>query len=430
MSSFQGHEDGMDMEEDMTSFERDSNAENRGPQAMEGVEEMSETVKVPLSPESTTTLYSIGRSNSFTEDMVFGSANEGGGALPTFGLPPQDTNQAAVPTTPTKMMSAMNSQALIPGGSTPTLQGRFETDFDIAYTIGKGTFGAVYCARHKVSQVNYAVKKSRRAFNNNVDRNNMLKEVETMAEMFAVDTGAEVTHVVQYMGAWIEDDRVFLQMELCDMSVESMMQQERIPPQEIYKILRHMILALKFVHSKEMCHLDIKPGNILRKADNYKLSDFGLALHIDKQGSIRSGSNSDNTVEEGDSRYMPIEMLSWAPVDNLTKCDIFSLGITAFELVTHTPVPPHGDEWQLLRSDHWPMPEGVPEEMADFLSATMLRDPPRRPTAQQCLDHYNFLKSDIEKELSFQKRAVQALKDKLFGGKPDKPALRRHHSVI
>ena len=85
-------------------------------------------------------------------------------------------------------MSTVDSEVIAHSGSTPTLQGRFETDFDIAYTIGKGTFGTVYCARHKVSQVQYAVKKSRRAFNTSADRNNMLKEVETMAEISARDT--------------------------------------------------------------------------------------------------------------------------------------------------------------------------------------------------------------------------------------------------
>ena len=427
LSIMSGFNDSMDMEEGM---EKDSNIENRG----ENSPVMHEDGKA-FSSRPASTVYSIGRSNSFTEDMVFGSADSGGsgdgGAIPAFGLPPQGGSHAAAafPSTPLKMMSAVNSEMIMPGGSTPTLQGRFEMDFDIAYTIGKGNFGTVYCARHKVSQVNYAVKKSR-AFHNNVDRNNMLKEVETMAEVSAGDAGAEVSHVVQYMGAWIEDDRVFLQMELCDMSIEAIMHQERIPLAEIYKIIRHMLLALKFVHSKEMCHLDIKPGNILVKAGNYKLSDFGLALHINKQGKVRSGSGSDAAVEEGDSRYMPVEMLSWSPVENLTKCDIFSLGITAFELVSYTPVPSDGDQWQLLRSGHWPMPDGVPEEMADFLSCTMRRNPASRPSAQECLDHYNFLKSEMEKELSFQKRTVQALKDKLFGNKPGKPNLRRHHSVI
>ena len=423
MTNFGNKSMDMDMEEDMQGYlgyHRDSSSENKGPNSSS----MNEEYTGPKDTSFNT--YAIGRSNSFTEDMGYTEAV----GIPAFGLPQQGAAAFQSAHTPTKMSNT--SEILPNNGSalTPTIQGRFEMDFDIAYTIGKGTFGAVYCAKHKVSHVNYAVKKSRRAFTNNFDRNNMLKEVETMAEVSACDSGTEVSHVVQYMGAWIEDDRVFLQMELCDGSVEGMMHQGRIPTPEVYKIVRHMMLALKCIHSKDMCHLDIKPGNILKKGENYKLSDFGLALHINKTGKVRAGDSGSSTVEEGDSRYMPVEMLSWSPVENLTKCDMFSLGISAYELIAHTPVPCEGDHWQLLRSDHWPMPHGVPEEFADYLSCSMRRNPAHRPSAHECLERYSCLKSELEKELSFQKATVQALKDQLLGKGTEKPKLRRHHSVI
>ena len=102
MSAFGGNEDGMDMESDMMYFNRDSNVENRGENSPQPLDAMYESVKGPFSSEPTSTTYSIGRSNSFTEDMVFGSANEDTSGLPAFGLPPQDPNQADVPSTPTK----------------------------------------------------------------------------------------------------------------------------------------------------------------------------------------------------------------------------------------------------------------------------------------------------------------------------------------
>ncbi len=44
-------------------------------------------------------------------------------------------------------------------------------------------------------------------------------------------------------------------------------------------------------------HLDIKPGNILRKGTRYHLGDFGLAVHTE------NGHVSANKIEEGDGRY-------------------------------------------------------------------------------------------------------------------------------
>ncbi len=73
--------------------------------------------------------------------------------------------------------------------------------------------------------------------------------------------------------------------------------------------------------SNDFVHLDIKPANILVKRDRYKLADFGLALHT-------TNRKFNGNVDEGDSRYMARELLDWGTPADLTKCDIFSLGIS------------------------------------------------------------------------------------------------------
>lgn len=376
--------------------------------------------------DNQSTQYTLGRSDSFTEAMVYTEA--AAPRVPLGGFMSAPNMASATP--PRRDYSEED----IKSANTPTIQGRFEMDFEVTYTIGNGTFGTVYAAKHKMSHANYAVKRSKRAFTSKMERTNMLKEVEYMAE--AQEGGGENgdgdNHIVRYMGAWIEDERVYLQMELCEMSVEAMMHKNRIPFSEVSKICRHMLLALDFIHSKSMCHLDIKPGNILVKAGSYKLSDFGLALHINKQGKVRAGSGSggSSSVEEGDSRYMPVEMLSWSPVENLTKCDMFSLGISTYEMVVHKPVAAEGDEWQLLRSDHWPAPLDAPDEIVEYMEISMKPRPEKRLTAKECLAKFNCFKSEMEKELAFQKASVQALKDQLSSSVAAKPQLKRHHSVI
>ena len=77
--------------------------------------------------------------------------------------------------------------------------------------------------------------------------------------------------------------------------------------------MREMLLALDFIHRNQMVHLDIKPENIFLKNDQFKLGDFGLVTQ----------SSAAQDVEEGDSRYMSMELLSGDRSD-LTKSDIFS----------------------------------------------------------------------------------------------------------
>lgn len=102
----------------------------------------------------------------------------------------------------------------------------------------------------------------------------------------------------------------------------------------------------------EFVHLDVKPANIMKKSDRFKLGDFGLALHTD-HGQAASGM-----LEEGDCKYMARELLDWGPKD-LTKCDIFSLGITVFEIVTKSEIPANGEYWQSLRNGTFNFPNEI-----------------------------------------------------------------------
>ena len=305
---------------------------------------------------------------------------------------------------------------------------RFHTDFVLQSFMGTGTFGTVMRVRNKMSNVEYAVKKSRRPFVSKSDRQLMLQEVGTMAELSAayVDDDNEMSHIVRYYDGWIEDEHVFLQMELCEISVEAMLNNYtvKLDTKEIYRVLRHVFLGLKFVHSRGLVHLDIKPGNILKKRSMYKISDFGLSVHTNK------GKASTGAVEEGDSRYLAKEMLDWAPVENLNKCDIFSVGMTAFELVSGKQVPSHGEQWQTLRNNQWRAPESCSSELADILSTTLNSDPTLRPSAEEALSRHVCLMSDIERELHYQKLRVAALTGQLEDSKHAKPRLKRHHSVV
>ena len=99
-----------------------------------------------------------------------------------------------------------------------------------------------------------------------------------------------------------------------------------------------MVQALEVVHGNGLVHLDIKPENIFTRAGQYKLGDFGLC---------RNGKG-ERHVEEGDSRYMSMELLN-DDYRSLEKSDIFSLGCTLYEVCRCEPLPFSGQEWQDIR---------------------------------------------------------------------------------
>lgn len=56
---------------------------------------------------------------------------------------------------------------------------------------------------------------------------------------------------------------------------------------------------------------------------------------------------------------------------NPMQCDVFSLGITLYEIISGRPLPPNGEEWHSLRSGKVGMPMGLPAELSKTLHEMM-----------------------------------------------------------
>jgi WD40 repeat protein/serine/threonine protein kinase/tetratricopeptide (TPR) repeat protein len=90
--------------------------------------------------------------------------------------------------------------------------------------------------------------------------------------------------------------------------------------------------ALAYAHQRGVIHRDIKPSNLLLDAQGVVwITDFGLARRQEDPALTHSG------VLLGTPRYMSPEQAEAAkrPVDHRT--DIYSLGATLYELLTHRP---------------------------------------------------------------------------------------------
>ena len=81
---------------------------------------------------------------------------------------------------------------------------------------------------------------------------------------------------------------------------------------------------------------------------------------------------------------MPRDMLDGAP-DDLTKCDIFSLGIALYETCIVRPLPLCGQEWQDLRNGKVTKPAGVNPTLYVIIKQMIHPDPSKRPSASELL---------------------------------------------
>ncbi|MDE6330806.1 MAG: protein kinase [Muribaculaceae bacterium] len=103
-----------------------------------------------------------------------------------------------------------------------------------------------------------------------------------------------------------------------------------IPWQDALGYMEKLVNTMAYVHSKDIIHRDIKPGNVMRRHDgNVCLLDFGVAKS--NSTSLRGGGTIVGTII-GTDGYMSPEQAQGMTID--TRADIYSLGCVLYYMLT------------------------------------------------------------------------------------------------
>jgi serine/threonine-protein kinase len=100
-----------------------------------------------------------------------------------------------------------------------------------------------------------------------------------------------------------------------------------LEPRKVLDLMARVADALGFAHKQQVVHRDIKPANLMydESTDILKITDFGIA-RLTGSGSTRTG------IVLGTPSFMSPEQLEGRKVDG--HSDLFSLGVTLFQLLT------------------------------------------------------------------------------------------------
>jgi TonB family protein len=204
--------------------------------------------------------------------------------------------------------------------------GRTVGPFHVVRLIGRGGMGTVY-----------------EAFEPGLDRRVALKILPAASlheEAFArrfnqearVIASLEHPNIVPIYASGIDDGSAWLSMRLLSGgTLSDLLTGGPLNPERTVSILRGVARALDHAHARGVVHRDVKPGNILLDDDgNACVADFGLARLMEGGSAFtRVG------VVVGTPQYMAPEQALGGEIDH--RCDIYGLGIVAFEMLDGAP---------------------------------------------------------------------------------------------
>lgn len=209
-----------------------------------------------------------------------------------------------------------------------------------AYTLrqklGSGGMGDVYLAEHRLLKRPCAIK---------MIRPEMAKHENALARFASeVRAAARLSHpntIEIYDYGHTEDGTFYYAMEyLPGLNLQEMVDRTGpLPPGRVIHLLRQVCSALREAHAVGLVHRDIKPGNIFAAErggihDVAKLLDFGLVKSLNPN--IESLKLTVHGALVGSPLYAAPEVA--VDGDSDARSDVYSLGATAYFLLTGRPV--------------------------------------------------------------------------------------------
>ena len=162
---------------------------------------------------------------------------------------------------------------------------------------------------------------------------------------------------------------------------------------ETLGIMKDVARALAFAHAQGVVHRDIKPGNVLLAAGSATVTDFGVAKALSSaRRSGEKGAGLTNTgMSLGTILYMAPEQAAGDP-DIDGRADIYSLGVTAYEMLAGTaPFAALGPRAMLTARLTLPPPplstirKDVPAGLERLIARCLAIDPADRPQTASAL---------------------------------------------
>lgn len=241
--------------------------------------------------------------------------------------------------------------------------------------IGHGGFGIVYSAERENGE-RVAIKKIDKA----ASQARIQEEIKTMKQL-------DHRNIVRLYEDFYDSGDTYLVMELCEGGslMEFVRENGPLDDSTAVHILRQLVMAVKYMHSKHFVHRDLSAGNVFLKDTTkakitVKLGDFGLATNLGKGGTA--------CTIVGTPGYIAPQVFNQ---DYDQSADVYSLGAVLFTMLTkHSPPPTKGtpNTNEIAKRNR---------SAAELVEKMMHPDPRKRIRLQEIFMH-NYVKENTDEE--------------------------------
>jgi serine/threonine protein kinase len=251
--------------------------------------------------------------------------------------------------------------------------------YELLERLGGGPMTHVYAAREEATDRPCAVKLLR------PDWEDQPTAVKLLHREARAGLGVRHPHLVRVLDAHVTHAPYFLVMErLAGASLRQRMRRAyRLEISDAVWVGRQTAQALTALHRAGFLHGDVKP-------DNVQLTGDGTAVLLDLGFAHRPGENAAflrHGYVLGTANYLAPELCDPVPTEDLSS-DLFSLGVTLFEMLTgRLPYPP-GSVSQTVRRHCCDPPAklrrrvpGLPPALAALVERLLAHQPGDRPKA-------------------------------------------------
>ena len=271
--------------------------------------------------------------------------------------------------------------------------------YEIIRNIGEGGMANVYLAYDIILNRNVAVK---------VLRGDLADDEKFVRRFQREANSASSLHhpnIVEMYDVGEDEGKYYIVMEYLDgRTLKSLVKRRgALTVLEVIDIMTQLTSAIACAHDKYIIHRDIKPQNVMILEDGkVKITDFGIAMALNSQDLTQTNSVM------GSVHYLAPEQASGGA--STIKCDIYSLGILMFELLTGK-VPFKGENAVEIAIKHMkdPIPsvrsfnDEIPQSIENIVLKACAKNPKNR------YDSVNEMYNDIVHSLDDEHRSDQRL---------------------